>query len=106
MLVDTPKPDKSRYALTSDGKIDYEIYKGLTASVEETGLVVDVRIVDTRRRYGHLDFLVVPVSGSGERWTEFKNVTLHNDPIAGLPAAHITDTYAKTFVTHWSEQKL
>jgi len=106
MLVDTPKPDKSRYALTSDGKIDYEIYKGLTASVEETGLVVDVRIVDTRRRYGHLDFLVVPVSGSGERWTEFKNVTLHSDPVAGLPAAHIADTYAKTFATHWSEQKL
>ena len=113
MLVDTPKPDKSRYALTSDGKIDYEVYKGLTASVEETGLIVDVRIVDTRRRYGHLDFLVVPVSGSGERWTEFKNVTLHEDPVAkasGLPthvvAPAVTVATSPYGTTHWSEQKL
>ena len=103
-LVDTPKTDKTKYALAPDGKIDYEIYKGLTGTIEETGLFVDVRILDTRRRYGHLDFLCVPISGHGERWTEFKNVTLHDDPAAG-PPTHIADTYAKKFVTHWSETK-
>jgi hypothetical protein len=79
-LVDTPKPDKSRYALAPDGKIDYEAYKGLDGTVEDNGLIVDVRVVDARRRYGHLDLLVVPKSGSGERWTERKNIVLHKDP--------------------------
>mgnify|MGYP006270160857 CR=1 FL=1 len=103
-LVDTPKPDKSKYALTPDGKIDYEVYKGLTGTIEETGLFVDVRIVDTRRRYGHLDFLCVPVSGHGERWTEFKNVSLHEDPAAGPAPSASVPTWVST-VTHWSETK-
>jgi hypothetical protein len=79
-LVDTPKPDKSRYALTPDGKIDYEAYKGLDGTIEENGLTIDVFVVNSRRRYGHLDLLVVPKSGSGERWTERKNIVLHSDP--------------------------
>lgn len=79
-LVDTPKPDKSRYALTPDGKINYEAYKGLDGTIHENGLNIEVRVVDARRRYGHLDLLVVPKAGSGERWTERKNIVLYEDP--------------------------
>lgn len=89
-LVDTPKPDKSRYALTPDGKINYEAYKGLDGTVEDNGLIVDVRVVDARRRYGHLDLLVVPKSGSGERWTERKNIVLHKDPAVPMSVPPIT----------------
>lgn len=90
-LVDTPKPDKSRYALTPEGKINYEAYKGLDGTIEENGLTIDVRVVDARRRYGHLDLLVVPKSGSGERWTERKNIVLMNDPAvaAAVPVPRI-----------------
>ena len=88
-LVDTPKPDKSRYALTPDGKIDYEAYKGLDGAIEENGLTIDVRVVDARRRYGHLDLLVVPKSGSGERWIERKNIILLQDPAVPMSVPSI-----------------
>jgi hypothetical protein len=103
-LVDTPKPDKSKYALAPDGKIDYEVYKGLTGTIEESGLFVNVRIIDTRNRYGHLDFLCVPVAGHGERWAEFKNVLLHADPVAGPAVTAPVSSWHKA-VTHWSETK-
>jgi len=80
MLVDTAKTDKSKYALLPDGRINYEAYKGLSGAITENGLTVNVHIVDARRRYGHLDLLVVPKDGSGERWMERKNVALDNDP--------------------------
>lgn len=86
-LVDTQKPDPNKYARTADGKINFEAYKGLYASVTENGMVFDVRITDARQRFGHLDLLCVPVSGSGQRWVEHKNLVFRNDPatpVAGL----------------------
>ena len=34
------------------------------------GLTVGVKITDVRVRFGHLDLLVKPLNGSGERWVE------------------------------------
>jgi hypothetical protein len=86
-LVDTHKPDPSRYARTADGKIDYAAYVGLTGSVTENGMTFDVRVKESRRRFGHLDLLCTPIAGTGERWVEYKNITLHRDPAVntGLP---------------------
>jgi len=86
-ITETAKTDKSKYALLPDGRINYEAYKGLDGAIEENGLTVDVRIVDARRRYGHLDLLVVPKAGSGERWMERKNVALNNDPASPAPVS-------------------
>jgi hypothetical protein len=36
----------------------------------------EVRVIGARVRFGHLDFLVAPVSGSGERWIEAHRVDL------------------------------
>ena len=85
-LVDTRKPDRSKYAKTADGKIDFEAYKGLYGTVVENGMEFDVRVVDSRQRFGHLDLLCVPVSGRGQRWVEHKNISLRNDPASGAVA--------------------
>lgn len=75
------------YARTERGTIDYEAYKGLNAQIAINKLTVNVKIVDARRRFGHLDLLVVPVSGSGEVWVERKNIEIFNDPATTRPVS-------------------
>jgi len=77
-IEDTVKP--LAYARTERGTIDYEAYKGLDAQIAINKLTVNVKIVDARRRFGHLDLLVIPASGSGEVWVERKNIEIFNDP--------------------------
>ena len=79
-LVDTEVPDRSRFARTSDGKIDFDAYEGLRATTEYGPLVIEVQIIGARQRYGHLDLLVTPVAGNGERWIERKNLAIIDDP--------------------------
>jgi len=69
-----------KYARTPDGKIDYKAYCGLTGSIKANGLTVNVRIVDARRRYGHLDLQVTPMDGADTVWVERKNITIKDDP--------------------------
>jgi hypothetical protein len=59
-----------------DGRPDYNWYKGKWGSVDVDGLLVDVKVTDARNRYGHLDLLVSPVSGAGERWLEHHKVSI------------------------------
>jgi len=87
-LVDTETPNPDRFARTADGKIDFDAYKGLNATYRTGELDFEVTILDSRQRFGHLDLLITPESGAGERWTEFKNLTIHNDP-AGIVAAPV-----------------
>jgi len=87
-LVDTETPNPDRFARTADGKIDFDAYRGLFATYRTAELDFEVTILDSRQRYGHLDLLITPESGAGERWTEFKNLTIHNDP-AGIVAAPV-----------------
>lgn len=83
-LVDTETPNPDRFARTADGKIDFEAYKGLTATYRTGELDFEVTILDSRQRFGHLDLLITPVFGAGDRWTEFKNLTIHNDPAPSM----------------------
>jgi hypothetical protein len=69
-----------KYARTPDGKIDYKAYCGLTGSIKANGLTVNVRIVDARRRYGHLDLQVTPIDGADTVWVERKNIVINDDP--------------------------
>lgn len=64
-------------ALTS---AELRAFEGRTGTVDLGGLVVEIRCLDARNRYGHLDILVTPISGSGEIWMEYApiaNVKLH-----------------------------
>jgi len=79
-LVDTEVPDRSRFARTSDGKIDFDAYEGLRATTEYGPLIIEVQIIGARQRYGHLDLLVTPIAGNGERWIERKNLVIIDDP--------------------------
>ena len=79
-LVDTETPNPDRFARTPAGKIDFDAYKGLNATYRTGELDFEVTILDSRQRFGHLDLLITPSSGAGQRWTEFKNLTIHNDP--------------------------
>jgi hypothetical protein len=47
-------------------KTDVKI--GMTASVDLDGLLVQVKVLDTKQVFGRLDVKVTPVKGSGEKW--------------------------------------
>lgn len=84
MIVNTALTDgiitPIKYARTKDGKIDFGAYKGKKGRIKENNLTIDVKIIDARRRYGHLDLRVTPISGEGEVWVERKNIFIENDP--------------------------
>lgn len=80
MPVDTAVPDRSKVALTEEGKVDFAAYRGLLGQIQYGELTVDVNIEDARLRFGHLDLLVTPACGHGYRWVELKNIDITNDP--------------------------
>lgn len=41
-----------------------------------SGLKYDVKITDSRLRWGAVDYLIVPVAGSGTRWVSGSSVGL------------------------------
>lgn len=92
-LVDTQKPNKERYAKTADGKINLGAYRGVCGRIEENGLNFDVRVSEARVRFGHLDLLCTPLAGHGERWVEYKNIVLLNDPAQETVTLHISEDY-------------
>ena len=69
-----------KYARTVKGTIDLNAYIGLDAKIITNKLEVNVKIINARRRFGHLDLLVIPTSGTGEVWVERKNIQIINDP--------------------------
>ena len=97
-LVDTQTPNPDRFARTADGKIDFDAYRGLTATYRTGALDFEVEIIDSRQRFGHLDLLIVPIMGAGERWTEFKNLGIHDDP--ALQVARVIATSSSVVVPH------
>lgn len=56
--------------------LNLDEYRNRTGTIRVDDLHVSVQIKDARLRFGHLDLLVVPVSGSGERWVESHRVDL------------------------------
>ena len=51
-------------------------FEGKTGSIDFDGLVVEIRVSRARFRYGHIDLLVTPKAGTGERWIERNRVSL------------------------------
>lgn len=51
-------------------------YRGRLAKVTLEGMEVGIKISEVRSRYGHVDLLVTPRQGSGERWIQADRVTL------------------------------
>lgn len=84
MLVNTAKTDgiitPISYARTKDGKINLSAYKNKKGKIKENNLTINVKILDSRVRYGHLDLKVTPLNGEGEVWVERKNILIDNDP--------------------------
>lgn len=91
-LIDTETPNPSRFARTSDGKIDFDAYIGLDAIYHVDDLQFNMTVKSSRQRFGHLDLLVTPVEGAGERWVELKNLELPNDPAKSTIVAPVHTT--------------
>lgn len=51
-------------------KEEIEKYAGKTGHIELNGLKVKVNILDYKTAYGNERWLVSPISGSGQTWTE------------------------------------
>lgn len=85
-------PSAVKYARTETGKIDFQAYEGLDAKIVVNKLQVNVKIIKARKRFGHLDLLVVPVSGDGEVWVERKNIQIINDPAEDKPRSPVKST--------------
>lgn len=60
---------------------DLDSYAGRTGRFEFDGLSFTVNVVKARLRFGHLDLLITPAVGSGERWVEQHRVTLDEQTV-------------------------
>lgn len=62
------------------GLVEPDSYKGRSGTIQVTDkagtLIVGVQVKDARLRFGHLDLLVTPTHGVGEKWVESHKVTL------------------------------
>jgi hypothetical protein len=56
-------------------KINPKSLIGKTGLMTLDDLTVGVNITDARVRFGHIDLLVEPINGSGEKWVEKHRVT-------------------------------
>ncbi len=64
------------YSKETTTKPDLDSYRDKTGMIAVDDLLVEVKITDARLRFGHLDLLVTPVSGSGERWVEQHRISV------------------------------
>ena len=65
------------YTSTKGETPDLETFRGRVGTIAVDDLMVEVKIADARLRFGHLDLLVTPVAGTGERWVEQHRVTVN-----------------------------
>ena len=56
-------------------KVNPKSLIGKTGLMTLDDLTVGVNITDARVRFGHIDLLVEPINGSGEKWVEKHPVT-------------------------------
>ena len=55
---------------------DIAALRGMSGVMKMEDLQISVNVVEARLRFGHLDLLVTPVAGTGERWVETHRVAL------------------------------
>ena len=58
------------------GAPDLASYRDRLGLIKVDNMRVEVKIRDARLRFGHLDLLVTPVAGEGERWVEQHRIAL------------------------------
>lgn len=56
--------------------LDLNEYRGRNGTITIDGLTVGVEIKDARVRFGHLDLLVTPKDGGGQKWIESRRVEI------------------------------
>lgn len=56
--------------------VDLSIYNDRRGFINLNTLSIGVEIKQARVRYGHIDLLVSPITGTGEKWMEIHKVTL------------------------------
>lgn len=56
--------------------VDLSVYNNRRGFINVNTLSVGVEIKQARVRYGHIDLLVTPITGTGEKWMEIHKVTL------------------------------
>lgn len=56
--------------------VDLSVYNNRRGFINMNTLSVGVEIKQARVRYGHIDLLVTPITGTGEKWMEIHKVTL------------------------------
>jgi hypothetical protein len=56
--------------------LDLNDYRDKQGVISIDGLQVAVDIKDARVRFGHLDLLVTPTLGAGEKWMESRRVII------------------------------
>lgn len=55
---------------------ELDSFEGKVGVMEVDELRFDVRITAARIRFGHLDFRITPVDGSGAKWVESHRISL------------------------------
>ena len=75
---------------------DLDSYANRIGQFVSDGLSFQVKVVKARLRFGHLDLLIVPAVGSGERWVEQHRVAL--DPVQSARIAAIAEFIATSDV--------
>jgi hypothetical protein len=61
--------------MTSQNEFAQAIGKRGMLRVSGTELKFAVTILDTRNRYGHIDYLCQPIAGEGTQWHQSDSVT-------------------------------
>ena len=69
-----PKPASPIYTEKELASLQY--LKGKKGSLEVETMQVVVKILDLRRRFGHVDALVTPEAGKGEKWIALHKITV------------------------------
>ncbi|MFZ9715832.1 MAG: hypothetical protein ACO3CH_00045 [Ilumatobacteraceae bacterium] len=67
-----PKPATPIYTKEELESLQY--LKGKMGQIEYETMQIAVKILEIRRRFGHVDALVTPDSGKGEKWIALHKV--------------------------------
>lgn len=57
-------------------EVDLSSFNGRQGFINVNSLSIGVQIKQARVRYGHVDLLVTPINGVGEKWMEIHKVEL------------------------------
>lgn len=62
--------------------VDLTRYSNRRGYIKMNTMSIGVDIIKARIRYGHIDLLVSPITGTGEKWMEIHKVSdIHGNPM-------------------------